>query len=106
MACHAAIDSQILRHINQEVSQVNRFSRVVRPMPPQYHTHQIVSVNADDMIEFRITHVNRMLAKPAAVVVATGTYNSRTGELLLEDDQSGKSIAASAHPLVKKKSNT
>lgn len=105
-ACYVAIQSQILRHINPEVSQANRFSRVIRPMPTEYYAHKIVSENAEGMIEFQITHINRMVAKPTPVAVATGTFNSKTGELLLKNDQSGESVAAAEHPLLKKKSNT
>ena len=105
-ACYVAIDSQILKHINPEISQADRFSRVLRPMPKQYYAHKIVSENAEGVIQFQITHINRMIAKPTAVVVATGTFNSESGELLLKDDPSGEFVVASEHPLIKKKTNT
>ncbi len=105
-ACYVAIQSQILQHINPEVSQANRFSRVLRPMPPQYYTHKIVSENTDGIIAFEIIHINRMNPSPTPVVVATGTFNSKTSELLLKNNQSGESVMASEHPLIKKNSDT
>lgn len=105
-ACYVAIQSQILQHINPEVSQVDRFSRVMRPMPAQYYTHKIVSENAEGIIAFEIIHTNRMISNPTQVVVATGTFNSKTGELLLKNNQSGVSVMASEHPLIKKNSDT
>jgi hypothetical protein len=105
-ACYVAIQSQILQHINPQVSRANRFSRVLRPMPEQYYTHKIVSENAEGMIEFQIWHINRMISNPTQVVVATGTFNSKTGELLLKNHQSGKLVMASEHPLIKKNSDT
>ena len=105
-AYYVAIESQILKHINPEISQADRFSRVKRPMPAQYYAGSIVSENADGMIAFQINYIDRMNVKPSSVVVATGTYNSKNGELLLKDDQSGEFVVASAHPLLKKKTNT
>jgi len=105
-ACYVAIQSQILRHINPEVSQANRFSRVLRPMPPQYYTHKIGSEDAEGMIAFEIIHINRMISNTTQVVVATGTFNSKTSELLLKNHQNGESLNASEHPLIKKKSDT
>lgn len=75
-------------------------------MPEQYYTHKIVSENAEGMIEFQIWHINRMISNPTQVVVATGTFNSKTGELLLKNHQSGKLVMASEHPLIKKNSDT
>ena len=75
-------------------------------MPPQYYTHKIVSENAAGMIEFQIIHINRMISNPTQVVVATGTFNSKTGELLLKNNHSGESMMASEHPLIKKNSDT
>jgi hypothetical protein len=105
-ACYVAIQSQILQHINPEVSRADRFSRVLRPMPAQYYTHKIVSENAEGMIAFEIIHINRMITNPTQVVVATGTFNSKTGELLLKNNHSGESMMASEHPLIKKNSDT
>jgi hypothetical protein len=105
-ACYVAIESQILQHINPEVSRLDRFSRVKRPMPAQYYAGSNVSENAEGMIAFQINYIDRMALKPSSVIVATGTYNSKNGELLLKDDQSGEFVVASAHPLLKKKTNT
>ncbi len=105
-ACYVAIESQILRHINPEVSQADRFSRVMRPMPAEYYVAKIVSETAEGMMEFQVTHINRVLEKSTQVVAATGSYNSKTGELLLKNDQTGGFAVASEHPLLKKKSNT
>ena len=105
-ACYVAVQSQILQHINPEVSQANRFSRVMRPMPEQYYTQKIVSENAEGMIEFEIIHINRMVLNTTQVVVATGTFNSKTGELFLKNNQNGESVMASEHPLIKKNSDT
>ena len=105
-ACSVAIQSQILQHINPEVSRADRFSRVMRPMPAQYYTYKIGSDDAAGMIAFEIIHINRMISNPTQVVVATGTFNSKTGELLLKNNQSGESVMASEHPLIKKNSDT
>ncbi len=75
-------------------------------MPAQYYTHKIVSENAEGMIAFEIIHINRMITNPTQVVVATGTFNSKTGELLLKNNHSGESMMASEHPLIKKNSDT
>jgi hypothetical protein len=105
-ACYLAVESQILRYINPEVSRADRFSRVLRPQPMEYYTHKIFSENAEGMIEFQIIHINRMITTPTQVVVATGTFESKTGALLLKNEQSGESVIAAEHPLLKKKSST
>ena len=105
-ACYVAIESQILQHINPEVSRADRFSLVIRPMSAQYYAGSIVSENADGIVGFQINYIDRMALKPSSVIVATGTYNSKNGELLLKDDQSGEFVVASAHSLLKKKTNT
>lgn len=105
-ACYVAIQSQILQHINPELSRADRFSRVMRPMPQQYYTHQIVSEDAEGMIQYEIIHINRMTLNPTQVVVATGTFNSKTGLLLLKNQHNGESVMASEHPLIKKDSDT
>ena len=104
-ACYVAIESQILSHINPEVSGADRFSRVMRPMPAQYYTATITGENAEGIMEFQITHINRVIQKSTQVVVATGSFNSKTGKLMLKDDQSGEFVAASEHPLIKKKTS-
>jgi hypothetical protein len=104
--CNVAIESQILDRLNPEISIASRYSRVRRPMPPQYYTAKIINENAEGIIEFQITHINRMIQEPTQVVVAKGTFNSKTGVLLLKDDASGEYVVASEHSLLKKKSNT
>ncbi len=105
-ACYVAINTQILRHINPEVSQANRFSRVLVHRPEKYFDYKIFGENVEGSIEFEIMHINRIIEKPTQVVVATGRFNSKTGELLLKDDASGQYVVASEHPLLKKKTNT
>jgi hypothetical protein len=105
-ACYVAIESQILRHINPEVSQASRFSRVIRPMPTEYYAHKIASENTGRVIEFQIVHINRMIVPPTQAVEATGTFDSDNGELLLKDERGEKFVPASEHPLLKKKPNT
>jgi hypothetical protein len=105
-ACYVAIESQILSHINPEVSTADRFSRVMRPMPDEYYVASLTGENTEGVIGFQITHINRIIQKSGTNVAATGSYNSKTGELLLKNDHSGEFVPASQHPLLNKKTNT
>ncbi len=105
-AFHTAIQNRILNHINPQVLQADRFSRVLRPMPAAFHYAKIVSENADGVIEFQIFHINRMVEKTTEVRVATGSYAGKNGELMLKDDENDKWIPPTEHPLLKRKLST
>jgi hypothetical protein len=131
--CYVAIESQILDRLNPEISIASRYSRVRHPMPPQYYAAKISGENKEGIIEFQITHINRMIKEPTQVVLANGTvsrgtsalrlkddargeivepiqvvvakgaFNSKTGVLLLRDDASGEYVVASEHSLLNMK---
>ena len=102
-ACYHAVRLQVLRHLNPTVPTYNRFSRVVRPMPPQYYDMAVKSHGEDGTVSFEILHFNRLVktSKPQRNVVATGTFQSKNGTVFLVDKNTGKLIAAAEHPLVK-----
>lgn len=104
IAYHAAIHEQVLRHFNKEVPIPNRFSRVLRPMPGQYYSSEIVSKSEDGIVEFNVVFIDRMkLGKQQPTVIANGQFKSETGEVLLKDKESGNYLPASEHPLINKK---
>lgn len=100
---YVAMSEKIFAHLNSEPSLASRFSRVVIPMSENHYYSEIVSHDADGNISFRILHVDRRdpqtRLKPNTV--ATGTYINKTMEVYLLDDQTGKSVPASEHALVK-----
>jgi len=105
-ACYAAIQSEILDKLNPTISIRDRFSRVMTPLPEKYYAHKIVSETEDGIIHFEIIHINRIAAKPTTTVVATGTFDSSKGSLLLKEEENGKYVTSAQHSLTKKPDNT
>ena len=101
-ACGAPVESKILSRLNIGTPLANRYSRVIRPMPPQYYEMAMASHTKDGEIAFEIIHVNRMVKDPKGQkkVVATGRYESKTAELFLIDKKTGKAILPEKHELL------
>lgn len=102
----AAIEEQVMRHLNQGVQFQNRFSRVLRPLPEQYYSSELVSKSEDGIVEFNLVLINRLKpVKPPYNVIARGKFKRETGEVLLKDQENGNYLPASEHPLINKKPN-
>lgn len=106
--CYAAVNQQVLAHLNPKVPVTERFSRVMRPMPMQYYATEIVGNSEGDTVDFRIVHFDRTIqdGQGGKTLVTTGQFNGKTTEVLLMDASTGKLVPAAKHPLICKRPNT
>jgi hypothetical protein len=100
---YAAVQNQVLQHLNPKVPIAQRFSRTLRPMSSKYYDSEIVSHSKDGITEFNVRHIDRSdPKKPKTAVFASGKFNSKTNEVFLVDAATGKYVPALEHPLIRK----
>ena len=101
------VEDKVLGHLNAKLSIFDRFSRVKRPMPIQYYECEVVGIDDEGVVAFRLVRWDRSKpGKPARDVISTGTCNHVTGEVLLKTAPERGSVPASRHPLLVRKPNT
>lgn len=100
--CYQLVHQQVLVHLNPQSSILNRFSRVMRPAPMQYYDVVVNPEMKDEIVHYEITFFDRrvMGKKSPKLVVAKGTYNSKSNQLFLFDEETEKMVPVAEHRLV------
>lgn len=104
-AFDAAVQKQVLAHLNPPASPREHLSRVMRPVPSRSYAARIVAASGDELLIFEIVHLDRSRLRagepsPVTTVVGQGRFRPTDRSLELWDDGRDAYVPASQHPLL------